>query len=738
MRIGLKVGNDGFDAALRIRHVSVISFPTQVYLYGGANRAKFQAADSTLVGVTTDLVLDGALARADLTTTNLSLPHTSFVNGAQASQLTQTDPLSIDPGLTSEGRLLPGSGLIDRGTAGGVLAGDPDDAQDFEGEPRIQRSATDVGADELPPIGPAYPHFVPVGNFATPMYITGPPNDPHRVFVVQRGGTIRIIKDGTVEPTPFLDISSLVTTVGEGGLLSMAFAPDYATSRHFYVYYAGVPDSGDGGLQGDIHVAEFQAKANNPDQADPSSRRELLHIDHSERPNHYAGQLQTSPDGMLWISTGDGDFDSNLAQDRTSLLGKLLRINPHPDGGLPYTIPADNPYANCGCSFRPEIWAYGLRNPWRWSFDRATGDIIIGDVGKSDFDEIDYVPAGHPGGMNFGWPITEGDMLLATRQRVTPATAPPNYLGPITVRRQLDSDSALIGGFVVRDPNLGPLVGRYVYADYFKGQLRSARLSVGGTIDDKEIAGLNAHQDEDAFGQDQCGRLYEIQIGGPVYRLTATGPSTMGQEAQGVDCVPLPTQSPSVKAASPPVEGTTISAKRGQWSGQATAFRFQWVRCDGDGTSNCSNITPYRTDGGNYTPTAADVGHTFRVRLIATNGTGDSAPTLSPPTATVTPNLAVPANTTPPTIETDTPQVGVKTGANPGRWTAAPTSYRYQWVRCDADGTSNCTDITSYRTSANYTPASADSGHTLRVRVIATNANGDSAAALSSPTQPIL
>ena len=393
-----------------------------------------------------------------------------------------------------------------------MLAGDPDDAQDFEGEPRIQRSATDVERTSYRPIGPAYPHFVPVGNFATPMYITGPPNDPHRVFVVQRGGTIRIIKDGTVEPTPFLDISSLVTTVGEGGLLSMAFAPDYATSRHFYVYYAGVPDSGDGGLQGDIHVAEFQAKANNPDQADPSSRRELLHIDHSERPNHYAGQLQTSPDGMLWISTGDGDFDSNLAQDRTSLLGKLLRIDPHPDGGLPVHIPADNPYANCGCSFRPEIWAYGLRNPCRWSFDCATGDIIIADVGRSDFDEIDYVPAGHPGGMNFGWPITEGDMLVATRQRVTPATAPPNYLGPITVRRQLDNDTATIGGFVVRDPNLGPLVGRYVYVDYFKGQLRSARLSVGGTIDDKEIAGLDAHQDEDAFGQDQCGRLYVIQM----------------------------------------------------------------------------------------------------------------------------------------------------------------------------------------------------------------------------------
>jgi glucose/arabinose dehydrogenase len=671
--LGLKAGNNGFDAGLRIRHVSVTNFPTQVYMYGRANQADLQAADSTLIGKNVDLVLDGPLATANLATTNLSIPRTSFVNGAQAAQLTKTDPVSVEPRLTNEGRLLPFSGLIDRGTAGGVLAGDPDDAQDFEGEPRVQRTATDVGADELPPIGPTYPHFVPAGNFATPIYLTGPPNDPHRVFVVERAGTIRIINDGAIEPTPFLDISSLVTTVGEGGLLSMAFAPDYATSRRFYVYYAGVPDPTDGGLQGDIHVAEFQAKANNPDQADPNSRRELLHIDHSEGQHHYGGQLQIAPDGMLWISTGDGDVNANLAQDRTSLLGKLLRIDPHPSGSLPYSIPPDNPYANCGCSFRPEIWAYGLRNPWRWSFDRETGDIIIGDVGKSDFDEIDYVPAGRPGGMNFGWPITEGDMLLSTRERVTPATAPPNYLGPITVRRQLDGNSALVGGFVVHDPNLAALAGRYVYADYFNGQLRSARLSVGGTIDDKEIAGLDAHQNQDAFGQDQCGRLYVIQITGPVYRLTATGPSTMGQEAQGVDCVPLPAKSPSVKTATAPVEGTTLSAQRGEWSGEATIYRVQWARCDSDGTSDCTGVTPYRTGNGSYTPTSADVGHTLRVRVIATNGTGDSLPALSPPTAPVTPKPTVP-NTRPRTTRISRSQVRANPGANPGRRTRVSTA----------------------------------------------------------------
>src|SRR5262249_24434575 len=153
--------------ALRARHVTVMSFPTQVYLYGGTNQAVLQAADSTILGNTTDLVLDGSLATASLTTTNLSAPHTSFVNGAQASQLTQTDPFSVEPRLSKEGRLEPSSSLMDRGTAGGVLAGDPDDAQDFEGEPRVQRSATDVGEDELRPIGPTYPHYVPLGTFNT-------------------------------------------------------------------------------------------------------------------------------------------------------------------------------------------------------------------------------------------------------------------------------------------------------------------------------------------------------------------------------------------------------------------------------------------------------------------------------------------------------------------------------------------------------------------------------------------
>jgi hypothetical protein len=337
--------------------------------------------------------------------------------------------------------------------------------------------------------------------------------------------------------------------------------------------------------------------------------------------------------------------------------------------------------------------------------------------------------------MNFGWPITEGNMIEATGERVTPATAPPNYLGPITVRRQIDGDTAVVGGFVDRDPNLAPLAGRYVYVDYFNGVLRSARLSVGGTIDDKEIAGLDSHQDQDAFGQDQCGRLYVVQITGPVYRLTSTGPSTMGQEAQGVDCVPLPTTSPSVKTTTAPVAGVKLASYRGAWSGQATGYRLQWVRCDSDGTSNCSNVTSYSADNGSYTPAAADVGHTLRIRVIATNGTGDSVPTLSAPTAPVTPDVAVPTNTTLPAVKTSTPQVGVKLGANQGQWAHTPTAYRFQWVRCDADGTSNCTDDTPYRTdTGTYTPTSADLGGTLRVRVIATNANGDSTPALSAPS----
>jgi hypothetical protein len=204
--------------------------------------------------------------------------------------------------------------------------------------------------------------------------------------------------------------------------------------------------------------------------------------------------------------------------------------------------------------------------------------------------------------------------------------------------------------------------------------------------------------------------------------------------------VAVPTNStpPTIKTGTPQV-GVKTGANQGQWTHMPTAYRFQWVRCDADGTSNCTDVTPYRTDTGTYTPAYADLGDTLRVRVIATNANGDSTPALSAPTAPVTPNPGAPTNTTPPTTKTSTPQVGVKMGANVGRWTATPTAYRLQWVRCDADGTSNCTNITPYRTdTGTYTPAFADAGRTLRVRVIASNASGDSAPALSAPTHPVM
>src|SRR3954469_21336503 len=240
------------------------------------------------------------------------------------------------------------------------------------------------------PAASAAVHLTPIGDFSTPVYVTAPPGDPHRLFVVEKGGRIMEVRDGQKQAAPFLDISGDVKSDGsEQGLLSMAFAPDYATSRKFYVYYTA-PRPGDGGGSV-ITVQEFQAAAGNPDAVDPASRRTILTVDHPTNGNHNGGQLQFGPDGQLYAGTGDGgsgnDPPSN-AQNANSQLGKLLRID----------------RVNGGAS----IQALGLRNPWRFSFDRQTGDLIIGDVGQNAYEEVDFTPAGAGAGINYGWRCFEG------------------------------------------------------------------------------------------------------------------------------------------------------------------------------------------------------------------------------------------------------------------------------------------------------------------------------------------
>jgi glucose/arabinose dehydrogenase len=344
-----------------------------------------------------------------------------------------------------------------------------------------------------------------VADLDSPTFLGSPPGDP-RQFVTERAGRVRVIRDGRVLGRPFLDISADVTTEGEGGLLSIAFAPDYESSGRFYVYYVD--------RRGRIRIDGLRVDPDEPDRADAGSRVSIIAVAHTES-NHKGGQLQFGPDGYLYAGFGDGggqgDPDRN-GQDLGELLGKLVRIDPRPDGG--YDVPADNPFVD-EPGARPEIYAYGLRNPWRFSFDRETGDLVIADVGQEEVEEIDFVPRGDaetpPGGQNFGWSIFEGNSRFR-------AGSAPGHVRPVLEGLRDDGFCSIIGGYVVRDRSLGrDWYGRYVYGDLCNATLRRARLSPDGAQSD--ASGL-AVTELVSFGEDAQGRIYAISLKGSVYRLT--------------------------------------------------------------------------------------------------------------------------------------------------------------------------------------------------------------------------
>ena len=374
-----------------------------------------------------------------------------------------------------------------------------------------------------------------VGTFAAPTYIAGPTGDTHRLFVVQQSGQIELIKDGGV-PATFLDISSEVTFVGgEQGLLSMSFSPDYATSGRFYLYYTSRSCPSPPGC--DERVSEFTA---NPgaDTANAGSEHVLITIPHPNQSNHNGGQLQFGPNGDLYVSVGDGgggnDTEGN-AQRLSTLLGKILRISPQTGG---YSIPAGNPFSggpecsngpSSGAANCPEIWAYGLRNPWRFSFDSATGDMVIADVGQSAEEEIDFAQPGQNVGANYGWPCYEGLERdpLAPGPECTPLPSPVvfpvlTYPHPQNCGSAPFCGDGIIGGYVMHDPTLPSLDGCYVYGDLGTPGLRivhlaepfpSASVALG-----PEIGSLSS------FGLDASGHLYAADIAnGDVYRIDSDG-----------------------------------------------------------------------------------------------------------------------------------------------------------------------------------------------------------------------
>ena len=356
-------------------------------------------------------------------------------------------------------------------------------------------------------------------NFNTPFHVASPPGDPSRVFVVEGAGRIRLVKDGVTQPTAFLDISGDVwdNTGGEGGcecgMFSMAFAPDYTSSGLFYVFFTRDVPGASAGVAPfhNLVIREFRRSAN-PDLADPATGRDVIVIPHLTASNHNGGQLQFGPDKLLYIWVGDGGNTPNEAQSLSTRLGKILRIDPRGAGPLQYSIPSDNPFADGGGPNADEIYAHGLRNPYRGSFDRSTGDLIFGDVGGGQVEEIDYKPEAAGRGANFGWPCFEGT-LVGTGCPV------PNHSPPIHQYPNGGAGAAVNGGFVIRDSALPQLAGRYVYADTFNalgGQIRTLDPAIG-TPSDAPL-GLTA-ANVVSFGQDACGHIYVARIAGPVLQL---------------------------------------------------------------------------------------------------------------------------------------------------------------------------------------------------------------------------
>ena len=352
--------------------------------------------------------------------------------------------------------------------------------------------------------------LVKIGTFATPVYVAAPPADTRRIFVVEQGGTIRVITGGKRVARPFLDIRSKVISGGEQGLLSIAFAPDYAKSRRFYVNYTNR-----GGSQS---VVEYRRSKSNPERADASSARLVLRYD-DEEANHNGGLVTFGPDKMLYIGTGDGGGGDDQhgargnAQDLGSLLGKMLRIDPRRTGGRPYRVPPSNPFVS-RAGARPEIYSYGLRNPWRFSFDRRTGDLTIADVGQNEVEEVDFAKQGAARGANYGWRPLEG----TRRNFQEPA---PDAVAPVIELSHKDGNCSITGGYVMRDANVPALLGRYVYGDFCEGRLRSAKLSAPNAEGDAGIPGLAKVDQLSSFGEDARGRVYVVSLSGPVYRFAA-------------------------------------------------------------------------------------------------------------------------------------------------------------------------------------------------------------------------
>ncbi len=318
------------------------------------------------------------------------------------------------------------------------------------------------------------------------------------IYVAEKTGKVMAIRDGTVAPAPVLDLTGQVSLGGEQGLLGLAFPP---SGRFLYVNYTDT--------NGDTHVTEY---AMGDERADPATRRDVLFVDQPYE-NHNGGHLAFGPDGYLYVGLGDGGSGGDPhgnGQSLSALLGKMLRIDPRPAGGRPYAIPQDNPFAD-RAEARPEIWAYGLRNPWRYTFDRETGDLWIGDVGQGEWEEVDRQPSGSSGGENYGWNRMEGS------HPYDGADPPADVVRPVFEYPHDDGGCTVIGGYVYRGTRIAGLDGAYLFGDLCLGRIEALRVAGRRVVGHRELGPEVPNLS--SFGEDADGELYAMSLSGGVYRI---------------------------------------------------------------------------------------------------------------------------------------------------------------------------------------------------------------------------
>jgi glucose/arabinose dehydrogenase len=369
----------------------------------------------------------------------------------------------------------------------------------------LSASACGSSSANNPAVGKGAKLQLIVSGLSSPLYLTAPSGDLSRLFVVEQTGGIRIIKDGALLPTPFLDISTKITAGGEQGLLGLAFDPDYASTGRFVVHYTDT--------NGDTHLSQFTVSSD-PDVADPASEQVILTADQPYN-NHNGGQVLFGPDGMLYLGLGDGGSEGDpqgRGQDLSDLLGSILRLDVRSTS--PYSVPPDNPFVG-QAGVQPEVWSYGLRNPWRFSFDRTTGDLYIGDVGQDSFEEVDVAPAaaGSGKGLNFGWNIMEGTHCYNA------STCNQSGLTLPVLEYPHSEGCSVTGGYVYRGSVIPALQGLYFFGDYCQGTVRSFRYQGGSATELTDWPTLRPGGSITSFGEDAAGELYVVIQSGSVFKI---------------------------------------------------------------------------------------------------------------------------------------------------------------------------------------------------------------------------